>query len=204
MVLGWFGGRGGPGTPATVAPVPGPVWTGSTVAPVSISGSSGQFQRLDPRQIDPVNDRESVLAPPRAGLDQDAFLQEVTDRPLDRGLAQLRMPLDRPLRTPDARAIIRRLVRQKHDDLLARRTAELPLGTSIRNPPAHWMAPKAARTCEFCTGFVRDFGRFRRIRRKSKRAFLHASAEPLANKPYFSGNFGDPGRIRTCNLPLRS
>ncbi len=40
MVLGWFGGRGGPGTPATVAPVPGPVWTGSTVAPVSISGSA--------------------------------------------------------------------------------------------------------------------------------------------------------------------
>ena len=118
-------------------------------------------------------------------------------------IAQLGVPLDRPLRTPDSRAIIRSLVRQKHDDLLARRTPELPLRTRIRHPPAHWMAPKAARTCEFCTGFVRDFVRFRRIRRKTKRAFLHTSAQRLANKPYFSGSFGDPGRIRTCNLPLR-
>ena len=166
-------------------------------------GFSRQFQRLDPGKIDPVNDREPVLAPPRAGLDQDTFLQEVPDRPLDCGLSQLRMPLDRPLGTPDARAIIRRLVRQKHDDLLARRTPELPLGASIRHPPAHENTQKPHKTCEFCTGFVRDFGRFRRIRRKTKRAFLHASAEPLANKPYFSGSFGDPGRIRTCNLPLR-
>ena len=48
-------------------------------------GFGGQFERLDPRQIDPVNDRESVLAPARAGFDQDAFLQEITDRALDRG-----------------------------------------------------------------------------------------------------------------------
>ncbi|MEP2782639.1 MAG: hypothetical protein ABJP33_09445 [Pseudoruegeria sp.] len=40
MVLGWFGGRGGPGTPATVTPVPRPDWTGATVDPVSISGSA--------------------------------------------------------------------------------------------------------------------------------------------------------------------
>ncbi len=46
----------------------------------------GQFQRLDPSEIDPVNNRESVLAPARAGLDQDTFLQEIPNGSLDRCL----------------------------------------------------------------------------------------------------------------------
>ncbi|MDP2582408.1 hypothetical protein Q8W37_20915, partial [Shimia thalassica] len=68
---------------------------------------------------------------------------------------------------------------------------------------AHDLPPKHAQTCEFCTGFVREIGHFSRFRRESWRDFLQASAQRPVNNPYFSGIFGDPGRIRTCNLPLR-
>ena len=51
----------------------------------------------------------------------------------------------------------------------------------------------------FCTNSCR----FRSISQEAYRDFLQPRTEPLANKPYFSGSFGDPGRIRTCNLPLR-
>ena len=166
-------------------------------------GLSGQFQRFDPRQIDAVNHREPVLAPPRTGLDQDAFLQKPSDRPLDGRLAQFRMSLDGPFGTPDARTIVRGLIRQEHNDLLARCAAKLPIRACVCDPPAHWITPKGAKTCEFCTGFVRDFRRFSRIRRESSREFLQTPAQSPVNKPYFSGVFGDPGRIRTCNLPLR-
>ena len=73
----------------------------------------------------------------------------------------------------------------------------------IKAMPAHDWSPKCAQTCEFCTGFVREIGRFSRFRRESARDFLRASAQRPVNKPYFSGVFGDPDRIRTCNLPLR-
>ncbi len=118
-------------------------------------------------------------------------------------LSQLGMPLNCALRTPDAGAIVARLVSQEHDDLLARRAAERPFRARVCDPPAHWKAPNCAKTCEFFTGFVREIGRFSRIRRESRRDFLQASAQSPVNKPYFSGVFGDPGRIRTCNLPLR-
>ena len=97
MVLGWFGGRGGPGTPATVAPVPRVSLDGVHCGPRLEFGLGGQFQQLDLRQIDPVNDGETRSCTPRAGLDQDALLQKVPDRPLDRALPKLRMPLDRAL-----------------------------------------------------------------------------------------------------------
>ena len=72
-----------------------------------------------------------------------------------------------------------------------------------RQPPTHWRASKGARTCEIRACFVRDFRHFRRIRRERSRDFSQSSAQGPVNKSYFSGVFGDPGRIRTCNLPLR-
>ena len=65
-------------------------------------GFKRRFQRLNLGQIDPVNDSETVLAGPRAGLDKDAFLQELAHGSLDCCLAQLGMPLNRTLGTPDA------------------------------------------------------------------------------------------------------
>jgi hypothetical protein len=61
----------------------------------------------------------------------------------------------------------------------------------------------ALRRREICTGFVREIGQIGRIRIEISWYFLHAPAQRPVNKPYFSGSFGDPGRIRTCNLPLR-
>ena len=161
------------------------------------------FQRFNLGQIDTINDRESILAGPCPGLDQDAFLQKFADSSFDHGLSQLGVPLNRPLGTPNARTIITRLVSQKHDDLLARCVAELPFRACVCDPPAHGKARKGTKACEFCTGFVRDFRRFSRIRPESSRDFPQASAEPHANKPYFLGVFGDPDWIRTSNLPLR-
>jgi hypothetical protein len=45
--------------------------------------------------------------------------------------------LDRSFGAPDARAVIARLVSQKHDDLFAGGTAKATVGAFIRNAPAH-------------------------------------------------------------------
>ena len=45
--------------------------------------------------------------------------------------AKLRVPLDRPLGAPDARAVIARLVGQEHDDLLACGAAEDAVGARL-------------------------------------------------------------------------
>ena len=75
---------------------------------------------------------------PPSCLDQNAFSQEVDDGAFHRALAELCVALDRPLGTPDARAVIARLVGQEHDDLLARSAAKAALGALICDAPAHW------------------------------------------------------------------
>ena len=67
------------------------------------------LQCFDLHQIDPANDRETVLAGPRAGLDKHDFFQELTQSLLDGGLPQLCMPLDRAFVTPNVRAVVARL-----------------------------------------------------------------------------------------------
>jgi hypothetical protein len=47
------------------------------------------------------------------------------------------MALDRSFGAPDARAVIARLVSQKHDDLFARGTAKATLCAFICNTPTH-------------------------------------------------------------------
>ena len=193
-----------------MAPVPRPQWPptgakldGGHCGPRLNLGLCSRFQGLNLSQIDPVNDGEAVLAGPCAGLDKDAFLQERAHGSLDRGLSQLGMPLNRTLGTPDTGAIIARLVSQKHDDLLACCAAKLPFRACVRNPPAHWNASKCAQACEICTGFVRDFRRFSRIRRESSRDFPQETAQCPENKPYFKGVFGDAVRLIRTSLSLR-
>ena len=68
------------------------------------------FQHFDLDQMNPLNDGETVLAGACAGLDQDAFFQELTHSSLDGGLSQLGVQLVCALRKPAARAIIARLI----------------------------------------------------------------------------------------------
>ena len=74
-----YSGHSGPRTGASL--------DGGHCGPRLNLGLCGRFQRLDLGQIDPVNDGETVLAGPRAGLNEDAFLQELADGSLDGGLA---------------------------------------------------------------------------------------------------------------------
>ena len=131
------------------------------------------------------------------------FLKEPAYGSLDCGLAKLCVPLDRALGTPDAGTVVARLVGQEHDDLLARCAAELAFCACVRNPPAHWKSPKCAKTCEFCTGFVRDFRRFSRIRPASSRDLLQAIAQSPVNTPHFTSIFGDAVRLIRTILSLR-
>ena len=62
--------------------------------------------------------------------------------------------------------------------------------------------PKYAQTCEFCTGFVREIDRFNRFWPEGRRNFLHASAQRLANKPYFSGVLATPAGFEPATCPL--
>ena len=109
--------------------------------PRPVVGLNRAFQRHHAVQHDPVDHGETVLAGPPPGLDQDALAQEIGDGPLDRALAQFGVALDRALGTPDARAVVARLVGQEHDDLLARGAAEDAVGAEIGDLPAHARAP---------------------------------------------------------------
>ena len=113
MVLGWFG-----------------------VHRLDVGLGRG-FQRGHALQNDTVNDRVAVLAVPPPGLHQNAFAQEVDDGALHCALAEFCVALDRPFGTPDARAVVARLVGQEHDDLLARSAAKAALDAFVCDAPAH-------------------------------------------------------------------
>ena len=171
--------------------------------PRPVIGFCGGIQRHHAGQNDAIDHGETVLAGAASGLDQDALFQEIADRSLHGAFAQLGVPLDRAFGAPDARAIIARLVGQEHDDLLARGAAEAAFGAFVRNTPAHSRAPRGSKPASTCTGFVQKSCLQRPISREIKRAFLQPPLQAADKKPYFIGLFGDPGRIRTCNLPLR-
>ena len=95
------------------------------------------FERGDAIQNDAVNEGVAILAVPSPCLDPNAFAQEVDHGSLLLALAKLCMALDRPLGTPDARAVIARFVGQKHDNLPARGAAKAARGAFICDAPAH-------------------------------------------------------------------
>ena len=106
-------------------------WIGVRCGPRLKFGFNRAFQRHNLGQSDLINDSVAVLALPASGLDEDAFLQEVADRPLYGALSKLSVPLDRSIGTPDARAVVTRLIGKEHDDLLAGGTSEPAFGASF-------------------------------------------------------------------------
>ncbi|WP_162798386.1 hypothetical protein [Sulfitobacter sp. SK011] len=99
---------------------------------------SSQPEQRVLRQFYPVSVAVSVLVLLLIRLDQNTFVQEILDRPLNGSLAKLGMALGRALGAPDARPVIARLVGQKHDDLRAwsilLRRASLLEGVKRRKP----------------------------------------------------------------------
>ena len=76
-------------------------------------------------------------------------------------------------------------------------------GAFLCDAPAYWRASKGENPTDFFTDFEQEIGHFSRHRPAVQPKFLNAPAQSPVNKSYFSSVFGDPGRIRTCNLPLR-
>ena len=125
MVLGWFGGRGGPGTPATVAARTGARLDGGHCGPRLNLGLMRLAPAHQPWPDRSGKRRETVLAGPCAGLDQDAFFERCRTASLDCGLSQARYAVECPLNTRCPKPSSLALSRQNMMICLARCAAEL-------------------------------------------------------------------------------